>query len=309
MLNRQPVLVAIDHATDIERALDVARSLAEARGADVDVIQVVPRGAVLGTDRRLASMPRAGDPEGVHVRSVTLRGRADRVIPAYSQLRRAAILVVERDYGSSRFWRHGRVVDALARQSPAPLLVLPKRKASGRREREVRRILTAVDFTTASAVAVRTAVDLSRREGAHLTLVHALRDIPRHMVFSASGAWDVVRRLPAQLDAAAARLRRTATSMGANHVDTEVATGDAGRAILEIAARTRPDLIVMGTTHRSRIDRVLFGSTLRRVLRRATVPTLVVPVVAGARAQPEEGGFHQNDSSLWAKPAFRPRAA
>jgi hypothetical protein len=33
MLNRQLVLAAIDHATDVTRALEVARSVAKARGA------------------------------------------------------------------------------------------------------------------------------------------------------------------------------------------------------------------------------------------------------------------------------------
>ena len=47
MLKRQLVLVAIDHATDVERTMDAALSTAKARGADVHVIQVVPHRAVL----------------------------------------------------------------------------------------------------------------------------------------------------------------------------------------------------------------------------------------------------------------------
>ena len=41
-----------------------------------------------------------------------------------------------------------------------------------------RHIVSAVDFTVASAVAVRTVLDLIRRTGARLTLVHALKNIP-----------------------------------------------------------------------------------------------------------------------------------
>jgi hypothetical protein len=44
----------------------------------------------------------------------------------------------------------------------------------------------------------------------------------------------------------------------------------------------------MGIAHRSWLDRLLFGSTLRRVVRRATVPVLVIPVVAGAHTWPNE---------------------
>ena len=157
-----------------------------------------------------------------------------------------------------------------------------------RDELRPRRILTPVDFSIASAVALRTAVELARRHGARITLLHTLNDVTRHMIFSGGEAWEVIRRLPAQKEAAAERLRRKAAFFGATDVDTEVATGLADGAILEIARRSDPDLIVMGSAHRSWLDRMLFGSTLRRVLRRATVPVLVVPVVAGAHAWPNE---------------------
>src|SRR4029078_3084944 len=136
MLKPQLVLVAIDHATDVERTMETALGTAKARGADVHAIQVVPHRAVHVDDRHdlwpckshdgrgvaigawLASMPRSADHDGVRVRRVTLRGEPAHVIPAYDQLHEASVLVVERDYGSSRFWRNGRVVDAMARRSP-----------------------------------------------------------------------------------------------------------------------------------------------------------------------------------------------
>ena len=51
MLKRRLVLVAIDHATDVERTMDAALGTAKARGADVHVIQVVPHRAVYVDDR------------------------------------------------------------------------------------------------------------------------------------------------------------------------------------------------------------------------------------------------------------------
>jgi hypothetical protein len=57
MVNRQLVLVAIDHATDMTRAIGVARSVAKARGADVDVIQVHdPRAVVSDAGNRTAHL-------------------------------------------------------------------------------------------------------------------------------------------------------------------------------------------------------------------------------------------------------------
>jgi nucleotide-binding universal stress UspA family protein len=238
-----------------------------------------------------------------------LRGEPEHVIPAYAQLHGATMLVVERDYGSSRYWRNSRVVDELTRQSPVPVIVLPKQQRRDGEERGLRRILALVDFSIASAVALRTALDLSRRQGARVTLLHAQNDAPQHMVFSGGEAWEVVRRLPAQVEAVAERLRRKAAFFGADDVDTEVATGVADGAILETARRSDVDLIVMGVAHRSWLDRLLFGSTLRRVLRRATVPVLVVPVVAGAHAWPDEPVVEQIRSRPWTDSAVHRIAA
>jgi universal stress protein family protein len=59
----------------------------------------------------------------------------------------------------------------------------------------------------------------------------------------------------------------------------------------------------MGIAHRSWLDRLVFGSTLRRVLQRATVPVLVVPVVGGAYAWPDEPVVEQVSSRMWTESA------
>ena len=325
-MKRPLVLAAVDHVTDVKRTMEVAVRTAKRRGADVHVIEVMPHKVVPVDDRtgrpwsaplaeygvgmgpRFASTAASAEHDGVRVRRVMLRGQPEHAIPAYAHLHEAAVLVVERDYGSSRLWRNGRVVDEIARRSPAPLLVLPQ-VTGGRDESSPRRILAAVDFSMASAVALRTALDLSRRQGARVTAVHAMNDVPPHSVFSGSEAWEVMRQLPAQANAVAERLRRTAAFFGADDVDTEVTTGTAHRAILEIARRMETDLIVMGVARRSWFDRALFGSTLRRVLRRATTPVLVIPVVAGAHTWPNEVVVDPVTDGRWTTSAVDPLAA
>jgi nucleotide-binding universal stress UspA family protein len=77
------------------------------------------------------------------------------------------------------------------------------------------------------------------------------------------------------------RLQRKAASLGCADAEPVVVTGDAFRGIVTTAKERSADLIVMGVAPRGRFDEVLSGSTLRAVLRRATVPVLVVPVVGG----------------------------
>ena len=86
----------------------------------------------------------------------------------------------------------------------------------------------------------------------------------RHdLVFSGSEAGEVVGACRTG-ESRRGRLRRTAAFFGANDVDTKVVTGVADAAIFDAAARSEADLVVMGIPYRSWLDRVPFGSTLRR---------------------------------------------
>jgi nucleotide-binding universal stress UspA family protein len=145
----------------------------------------------------------------------------------------------------------------------------------------LRRVVAAVDFTVASAIALRSAVDLSKRHGASLTILHAMDATPP-MVFSGGEAWRLAQRLPADAKVLGERLKRKAFAVGAGHAEPMVVTGDAHRGIVETATQTAADLIVMGVAPRTLIDEAVSGSTLRGVLRRSKTPVLVVPVIAGA---------------------------
>jgi nucleotide-binding universal stress UspA family protein len=113
-------------------------------------------------------------------------------------------------------------------------------------------------------------------------MVHALKNAPGRLVFSGSEAIGAINEVHAEAASIAARLRREIPASAASHVDSRVTTGDPHRGILDVAEEVQADLIVMGVPPRGRVDEVLFGSTLRVVLRRATSPVLVLPVVAGA---------------------------
>ena len=168
-------------------------------------------------------------------------------------------------YGSSRLWRNSSVASRLSRSSPVPVLVVPVLGDAA--AQPVNRIVAAVDFTVASAIALRTAADLSQRHGARLTMLHAME---RH-----SSRWRsaVVRRgvscndCPLTSECVSERLKRKAMALGSADAEPVVVTGDASRGIVDTAKETHADLIVMGVAPRSRFDEALSGSTLRAVLR------------------------------------------
>ena len=309
---RPIVIVPVDESPDTEATVEYAASVARARAADLHAIQVVPREGGLWVaprnEMRLRARLRAMRPsverDGVSLRIVTLRGAPESAIAGYAHLRAAVLTVVDRHYGSSRLWRSTSVTSRLSRLSPIPVLVV-SRRMSNRAEFSVRRIVAAVDFTIASAVSLRKAVELARKHGASMTMLHAIQPL-RHMVLTGSEAWRVMTALHADTRVIAGRLKKEARAFGARDAESLVVTGDAHRGIAGAVAATAADLVVMGVAPRRPIEEMVFGSTMRAVLRRARVPVLVLPVVDGAR----DWISKRNDASnLSLAEAFAGRAA
>ena len=306
MLKAPLIVVPVDFSPEMEATVSAAFAVAKQCGADVHLLEVVaPRGPSLldaTADIRLGGRVtskrdwsrlehsiHAAERRRIHVRTVAYRGDALKVIASYVQLTKARLLVIDKHYGTSRWRRNTRIVSTLSRAAPVPVIVLPpERLAEKKNSLSFGHIVSAVDFTVASAVAVRTVLDLIRRTGARLTLVHALKNVPHHMVFSGGEALRVTRNLRGQAAQVAEHLRRKISANTNIRVDARVTTGDPHRGILDVASEVEADLIVMGVSPRSRFDEVFGGSTLRSVLRRAKIPVLVIPVLAGAYKWLEE---------------------
>jgi nucleotide-binding universal stress UspA family protein len=289
-------VVPVDFAPGMEDTVAAAFVLAKRCGARVHLLEVVsPRvsrtsdtGTVRRRQRRSTSTSgwfrlddsiQAAERSGIQVRLVAYRGDAIKVIASYAQLTNARLLVIDTNYGTPRWRRHPRVVGALSRTIATPLLALP---AGANPSLSFGHLVSAVDFTVASAVALRTVLTLIRRRRARLTLVHAMTHAPHHLVFSGGEALRVTRHLRRHAAQVADHFRRKLPARMTLRVDARVTTGAPYRGILEVASEVGADLIVMGIPPRSRIDTLLFGSTLQRVLRSTPTPVLAFPVRAGA---------------------------
>jgi nucleotide-binding universal stress UspA family protein len=298
-MRKSPVLVVpVDFSPDMHPTVRAAMGVAKRHGAEVHLLEVVsprrPLGLDGGGDTTLRGRARsrdrsqlsqsidARDRGRVKVRTVEYGGDATKIIPSYAQLVKARLIVIGQHYGTPRWRRNTRLVSTLSRAAPCSVLVLPPGLSPNAAARAFTHAVSAVDFTIASAVALRTMLDLIRRTGARLTLVHALPEGSHRMAFSGGEALRITRQLRVQAAHVAERLRRKVPADVRIRVEARVTTGAPHRAILGVASDVAADLVVMGVPPRSRLDEVLFGSTLRHVLRRAKVPVLVFPVPAGA---------------------------
>jgi nucleotide-binding universal stress UspA family protein len=126
-------------------------------------------------------------------------------------------------------------------------------------------ILCAVDFSPSCRRALDMAIAIAQEADARLIVLHARGDCG-------------TRR------EALARLRRGAPADTIFRCRPEfvVADGRPSDALLAVAAAEDARLIVMGVQSRTAIDRVIFGSTTRNVLRAATCPVLSIRAHEGA---------------------------
>ena len=138
-------------------------------------------------------------------------------------------------------------------------------KLSGAAPRAVNRVLAGVALDGSDERVLAAAGAVSLATGAQLTLVYAAEPVDGEWLVAAS-------RLPADGDDSLSAKIEQWLPPGVRHT-VEVLRGPAHRVIAEAAARTSPDLILVGA---AADESKLLGSTAERVVRKSTVPVLVV---------------------------------
>jgi nucleotide-binding universal stress UspA family protein len=146
------------------------------------------------------------------------------------------------------------------------------------------RILVPVDGSVTSFKGLDEAIRLAKASGAQLKLVHVVNELIMDNGFVAGQYYD-------QLVAALSEVGKNVVSdaedavrrqsLSAQTELIETIGGSAADAIVEAARQWPADLIVMGTHGRRGLRRLALGSDAELVLRRSTVPVLMV------RAAPE----------------------
>lgn len=142
---------------------------------------------------------------------------------------------------------------------------------------EIKKILFPTDFSEGSSYALQFANDMARRYGAKLYLLHVIYDVVR------VGGWfvphasldemykDVEKGAKKEMDRYALEELR-----GYKDVERHVVRGVAHEEIVKFAKDNRIDLIIIGSTIKKGVERVLFGGTATPVARHSSCPVLIV---------------------------------
>jgi nucleotide-binding universal stress UspA family protein len=138
-----------------------------------------------------------------------------------------------------------------------------------------RSIVVGTDGSEPAERAVREAIDIAARDGAHLHIVTAFPDPAMFRERIASGATPVSVNLRDVAESVVARHVREAGEKGVE-VETHAREGDPAESILDTASDLQADLIVVGNRGLSGIRRFLLGSVSQKVSEHASCNVMIV---------------------------------
>lgn len=135
------------------------------------------------------------------------------------------------------------------------------------------RIVLAVDGSPQSSKTIPVALDLAQKYGSSVLVVH----VREHTRYEGSDV-DMGPPIPAEslVDQVVTRLREA--DVDARGEIRRVSPGETPHQIVEAAASSSADLIVIGTRGLSGLKHLLLGSIAERVVQRAPCPVLTVKI-------------------------------
>ncbi len=139
----------------------------------------------------------------------------------------------------------------------------------------MKKILVAVDGSDASLKGVKAALELAAPLGAQVTLVTVVPP----MILPGDAPWapmDEINR--AELQRAERVLTETLAALNRSTLElaTQVVLGPVAETLAQLAAAENFDLVVVGSTGKGAVTRVLVGSVADRLVHTCLKPVLVV---------------------------------
>jgi nucleotide-binding universal stress UspA family protein len=140
------------------------------------------------------------------------------------------------------------------------------------------RLLVPLDLSPATERVLATATAVARDTGASVWLLHVAEPDPAFVGYEAGSA-AVRDQVAHEYRDEHRRLQEHATQLREAGIDATplLIRGPTAETILEKSAQLEVDLIVMATHGRGAVFDILVGSISHAVLRRSTIPVLMVP--------------------------------
>lgn len=138
-----------------------------------------------------------------------------------------------------------------------------------------RKVLVAIDGSSQSLLALRTAIDEAKAWGGEVHVAYVI-EIGLFSSLPVDNTWEVMYSL---LDKEGKEILDNAVAAGAEGgvpLTTHLRQGHAGQELLNLAEEIGADLIVVGSLGKSGIERLLLGSVSSFVVTNSPITTMVV---------------------------------
>jgi nucleotide-binding universal stress UspA family protein len=297
-VNPTLIVCPIEFFSADKAALAQALSLARWHDAELHVLHVRSgrrQAAVTNTrssddpfHARLVGFIEALDPAGAKVTPSVLAGDPVTTVVEYAR-RKSADLIVVPQHGrrASGYWSAGAFATAIGGAVECPTIAVPAGPGvAAEANASFCNILCAIDFSDASIRGLSKALTLAQQSAGSITLLHVLEGFPYETVYSGSRAFRLIDEYRARAQRVNGELHLLVPPGALNwcEVDSETVSGVPHDAIPAIARARKADLIVMGLPRRSRLEQLVTGSTVKRVLRRTLCSVLIVPAPSAMSA-------------------------
>lgn len=288
-----PILAATDFSPLADFAVERAARLARERQSPLHLLHVYNDFAwenfralmrePPGHDMEVAARERlhslAGKLAARHglpaVDSAVVAGRASTGIAAWVRETRAGLVVLgAHGAGIVQELALGGTAIKVLRASPCPVLVVRSKP-----ERPYERLLAATDFSATATRAMRAALDLFP-DSSHVVVNAYAVALEGRMRIAGASEEDIERYREQEREVAQRKMDAFVTDAdyrAAGGVLTRVRHGYAAAVLLDEAARSAADLIVIGKHGAGALDERLLGSVTLNVLHHASCDVLLVP--------------------------------
>jgi nucleotide-binding universal stress UspA family protein len=150
----------------------------------------------------------------------------------------------------------------------------------------MKKIVAAVDFSNVTAGVVEMAASLANAFGAELHLLHVLEPEPSYTAYGFTP--DEFPAMHAFHEEAKRRATRKLEELFATvppvpNAVSRLAEGSPLHAVLDYVKLIEADLVVLGSHGHGVVASLLLGSVAEGMVRKATIPTLVVPAPDSAK--------------------------
>jgi nucleotide-binding universal stress UspA family protein len=277
------ILVPVDLGSNTEVVIESAASVAAPYRAELQllyVIEEVPHSqAAVGLLEQAACERLSGWSEGLLARGIecarplAISGRPFDAIVRTAQSLHAHLIVMGRSgRGSAEYPVLGTTTSRVMRRTAKPVLAVPTA-----RPLTIRRILCPVDCSNAAARGLRNAIRLAAIFQARLSVMTVITDMssPFRLLSERSDFAKIASDYEKMEREQFEQFIKGFDFQGITS-DREIHYGYAADEIVRLANDAGYDLIVMGSTGRSGLPRVLLGSTAETVARRAPCAVLTV---------------------------------